>query len=69
MPNPTGRNQYTGRGGARKAAAKKATTAKKKKPVPTTQTDKGGSINRIDAAAKMFGKGSKQHQAALKKWG
>ena len=26
-------------------------------------------ISRVDAAAKMFGKGSKQHKAAMKKYG
>ena len=41
----------------------------KKKPIPKTQTDKGGSIDRVKAAEKMYGTGSPQHKAAIKRWG
>lgn len=40
-----------------------------KKPVPRTQTDKGGSIDRVAAAEKMYGTGSPQHKAAVRRWG
>lgn len=39
-----------------------------KPDVPTTQTDKGGTINRIDAAEIMHGTDSKQHKAAKEKF-
>lgn len=41
----------------------------RKPAVPKTQTDKGGNIDRISAAEKMFGTGSPQHKAAIRRWG
>ena len=35
----------------------------------TTQTATGGQIDRIAAAEIMYGTGSKQHLAAIKRWG
>lgn len=35
---------------------------------PSSPTDKGGTINRVDAAAKMYGVGSKEHQAAMARY-
>lgn len=61
MANPAGKNQYS-KGGI---SSKK----KGKKGGPLTQTTGGKMINRVDAAAVMFGTGSKQHMAAKKKFG
>lgn len=36
---------------------------------PSAPTDKGGFISRVDAAEKMYGRGSKEHQAAINRWG
>ena len=36
--------------------------------VPQYPTDKGGSVSAIQAAAIMYGTGSKQHLAAIKKF-
>lgn len=49
----------------------KTTPAKPKveTTVPVSQTDKGGTINRIDAAEIMHGTDSKQHKAAKAKFG
>lgn len=41
-----------------------------KKGGPTvTNVSTGKQISRVDAAAKMYGTGSKQHLAAKKRWG
>lgn len=61
MPNPKGYNQYKKKGGG---------GSRKPKGGPTsTNVSTGKQINRIDAAEKMFGKGSAQHKAAIKKFG
>lgn len=36
---------------------------------PSAPTDKGGFISRVDAAEKMYGCGSREHQAAINRWG
>lgn len=46
-------NQYTGGGGKDNTAA----------------TDKGGRIHKADAAARMYGEGSRQHREAIKRFG
>ncbi len=66
MPNPKGINQYSGGGGGKKSAAKKP--AKKGGP-SVLNVSTGKQINRVDAAAKMFGVGSKKHREAIKRWG
>lgn len=71
MPNPKGINQYSKGGGAKKAAPKRA-SAKKNGPKggpSVLNVTTGKQINRVDAAAKMYGVGSKQHKQAMKKWG
>ena len=66
MPNPKGINQYSEGGGGAKSGAK----SKSKKGGPTvTNVSTGKQISRVDAAAKMYGTGSKQHLAAKKRWG
>lgn len=39
------------------------------KSATTVPTETGGRISKADAAAVMYGKGSKQHLAAIKRFG
>lgn len=48
---------------------KKEEKGEGKVPAGEVQTDKGGTISKADAAAKMFGEGSKQHREAIAKFG
>jgi hypothetical protein len=36
---------------------------------PTSPTDRGGQVSRVDAAREMYGAGSPQHVAAQARWG
>lgn len=70
MPNPTGINGSSpGKGGG---SGRGKGPKKKKGPVggpSVLNVTTGAKINRTDAAAKMYGAGSKQHLAAQKRFG
>lgn len=72
MANPRGINQYSKGGGRRGSTAASGARVRKAANVSSQVLSPGkgvtGSVDRVQAAAIMFGAGSKQHRAAMKKF-